>query len=82
MQIPFKKNNIFIILAGLALIAIGYLLMSTENFIDATEFSLSLYVCPPLIVLGHVVIAVGIVYRKKGEGVALADTGSDSTAKG
>ena len=40
MQIPFKKINVLIILAGVALIILGYLLMSTENFIDATQFSL------------------------------------------
>lgn len=79
MQIPFKKINIIIILAGLALIILGYLLMSTEDFIDATQFSLSLHVSPPLIIIGHVVIAVGIVYRKKGEAHVGVD--NDSTAK-
>lgn len=65
MQIPFKRNNIFIILGGVFLIVLGYLLMSTEDFIDAREFSLSLDVSPILIILGHVVVAVGIIYRSK-----------------
>jgi hypothetical protein len=63
MQIPLKNLNIFIILGGLFLIILGYVLMSTENFIDATQFSLSLYVSPPLIVVGHVIIVWGIVFR-------------------
>lgn len=63
MQLPFNKNNIFIILIGVFLIFIGYLLMSMENFKDATEFSMALYVCPVLIIAGHVVIAVGIIWK-------------------
>ena len=63
MTLPFKKNNIFFILAGVFLIFIGYLLMSLEDFKDATEFSMALYVCPVLIIAGHVVIGIGIIYR-------------------
>jgi uncharacterized membrane protein len=65
MQIPFKKINVLIILAGLFLIALGYALMATEDFIDAVEFSLSLHVSPVLIILGHVIVIVGVVYRQK-----------------
>ncbi len=61
MQIPLKNLNIFIILGGIFLIAMGYILMSTESFIDAKEFSLSLYVSPPLIIIGHFVVAWGII---------------------
>jgi hypothetical protein len=66
MQIPLKNLNIFIILGGIFLIALGYILMSTESFIDATEFSLSLYVSPPLIIIGHGIVAWGIIagFRK------------------
>lgn len=65
MQVAFKKNNILIILAGVFVILLGYLLMATEDFIDAKEFSLSLNVSPILIILGHVVVAVGIIFRSK-----------------
>jgi uncharacterized membrane protein len=61
MQIPLKNLNIVIILAGIVLIALGYILMSTENFIDASKFSLSLYVSPPLIMIGHGIVAWGII---------------------
>lgn len=66
MQLPLKNLNIFIILGGIFLIALGYILMSTESFIDANEFSLSLYVSPPLIIIGHIVVAWGIIasFRK------------------
>ncbi len=61
MQIPLKNLNVFIILGGIFLIALGYILMSTESFIDAKEFSLSLYVSPPLIIIGHGIVAWGII---------------------
>lgn len=65
MQNPLRNLNVIIILAGLALIILGYVLMSTEGFIDAKEFSLSLYVSPPLIVIGHAVIVWGIIFKGK-----------------
>jgi uncharacterized membrane protein len=63
MNLPLKSRNLLIILVGVALIGLGYILMATENFIDATEFSLALKVCPTLIVLGHVVVVIGILLR-------------------
>lgn len=65
MKNPLRNLNVIIILAGLALIILGYVLMSTEGFIDAKEFSLSLYVSPPLIVIGHAVIVWGIIFKPK-----------------
>ncbi|MBL0019274.1 MAG: hypothetical protein IPP17_23305 [Bacteroidetes bacterium] len=79
MQNPLKNLNILIIVGGLFLIALGYLLMSTEDFIDATQFSLSLYVSPPLIMAGHAVIIWGIV--AKGRKSAAADTTADANDK-
>jgi uncharacterized membrane protein len=63
MNLPLKSRNLLIILVGVALIGLGYILMATENFIDATQFSLSLKVCPSLIMLGHVVVVYGILAR-------------------
>lgn len=72
MQLPLKKQNILIILLGIIVIAVGYLLMSGEKFVDATEFSMSLHVSPVLIILGHVIVVAGIVMRfgKKDESTA------------
>jgi uncharacterized membrane protein len=63
MQLPLKSQNQLIILAGVILIGLGYVLMTTEKFVDATSFSLSLHVCPVLIMLGHVVVVAGILIR-------------------
>jgi hypothetical protein len=65
MQLPLNRLNILIMLGGIAMIALGYILMSTEKFIDAKEFSLSLYVSPPLIIIGHFVVAWGIIAGRK-----------------
>ena len=73
MQNPLRNLNVIIILAGLALIILGYVLMSTEGFIDAKEFSLSLYVSPPLIVIGHGVIVWGIIAKAKRGTVPASD---------
>lgn len=67
MQLPFNKNNIFFILIGVFLIFLGYLLMSLEDFKDATEFSMALYICPILIIAGHVVVGIGIIYKGKSQ---------------
>lgn len=77
MQLPFKSKNIYIMLGGIAAIVLGYLLMATEDFIDATEFSLSLYVSPVLIILGHVVVAWGIIAGNNKSG-PVKDTSADA----
>lgn len=81
MQIPLKNLNILIVLSGLFLIILGYVLMSTEGFIDSKEFSLSLYVSPPLIIVGHGVIAWGLIAGKRRTASTDADGGNDSFAK-
>jgi hypothetical protein len=65
MRLPLKTQNLLLILLGSVIIGIGYLLMSTEKFVDATEFSLSLHVSPVLFVIGHVVVVIGILMRFK-----------------
>jgi uncharacterized membrane protein len=84
MQIPLKNLNVFIILGGIFLIALGYILMSTENFIDASQFSLSLYVSPPLIMVGHAVVAWGIIagFRKPGTTAAAGDDKFEKATQG
>jgi hypothetical protein len=82
MQIPFKKINVIIILAGLAMIALGYLFMGLEkHFIDASApgISLALDISPPLIIIGHVVVVVGVVFRAKGPVSQLDDDAISKT---
>ena len=77
-RLPFGKKNYLIFGLGVALMLLGYFLMSTENFVDATKFSLSLYVCPFLIVGGLVVVAYSIL-AKSGIGPdSSADNGTQN----
>ncbi len=62
-KIPFTKKNYIIIGASIGLIIFGYFLISTEKFVDAAHFSLSLYVCPFLIAAGLIGVGYGIMYR-------------------
>lgn len=77
MQLPLNSKNIIIILGGVILIALGYILMSTEQFIDAKEFSLSLYVSPPLIIIGHFVVAWGIIAKNGNKALVEAEATED-----
>lgn len=60
-EMPFKPKNYKLMALGVALIALGFILMSTEGFIDSKQFSLSLYVCPFLIVGGFAEIIYAIL---------------------
>ena len=61
--LPFAKKNYLIMGAGVCLVLLGYFVMNTEKFVDATKFSLSLYVCPFLILAGLVVVGMGIMAK-------------------
>lgn len=59
---PFGRENYLILLAGVVVIALGYLALSG----DTVEGFMPLTVAPILLVLGYcVIIPVGIMYRKK-----------------
>lgn len=67
---PIKKQNLYIILVGLALNILGYLLMiggasDDPNKFDANELfsSTRITVAPILIVLGFAVMIYGIMKR-------------------
>ncbi len=60
-EMPFKAKNYKLMALGAALIVLGFLLMSTEGFIDSKQFSLSLYVCPFLIIGGFAEIIYAIL---------------------
>lgn len=60
-ELPFKPKNYKLMALGVALIVLGFVLMSTEGFIDSKQFSLSLYVCPFLIVGGFAEIIYAIL---------------------
>lgn len=61
-QMPFEKQNITIILIGVATIILGYYLMS----ISETMGSLALDIAPIILVIGYlIVIPYGIMYGAK-----------------
>ena len=64
-QLPFGLLNYVVILASVILICLGFILMNGEKFIDATEFSMALKVCPFLIVFGFIGVIVGIMIKPK-----------------
>ncbi len=60
---PFSRMNYLLMIAGVAIIALGFILMSFDPFIDATQFSISLYVAPPIVIFGFMSIFYAIMYR-------------------
>lgn len=70
-QFAFGKINYILMVAGLLLLAIGYILLSGGGSDDPNVFnpamfdSRRLYLAPILIVLGFVVEIVAIMFKKK-----------------
>jgi len=64
---PLTRKNYILLAIGTALIFLGFILMATEDFIDATQFSLSLYVSPFLIIGGFIEIIYAILVKGKSE---------------
>ena len=73
--LPFSKKNYQLLILGVAIIAIGFFLLSLDGFVDASEFSISLYIAPIIIVGGFVEIIFAIMYKEKAP--ATADAGSE-----
>jgi len=69
--LPLSRGNYLRILIGVALLILGYILLGMEDFIDATEFSIALYISPWVIVSGYVVVIWALLYRDpKADGAA------------
>lgn len=68
---PFERMNFIIMLAGLAFIAIGFLLMIGGGADSPSEFSEEIFnarrliVAPLLILAGYVIEIFAIMYRPK-----------------
>lgn len=63
--LPFGRMNYILLLACVGLIILGFFLMSLEDFVDATQFSVSLHVAPPIVVAGFIGIIYAILYKPK-----------------
>ena len=66
-ELPFTRMNYILLGLGVAIIGIGFWLMSLDPFIDATEFSISLYIAPIVVVGGFVEIIFAIMYKEPGK---------------
>ncbi len=64
--LPFTKKNYQLLILGIVIIAVGFILLSLDGFVDASKFSISLYIAPLVIVGGFVEIIFAIMYREKG----------------
>ncbi len=64
---PLKKKNIGIITIGIIVILSGNILLAGEDFIDARNFSMALYVAPFVLLAGVIIILFGILYSPKEE---------------
>ncbi|GAB4402679.1 MAG: hypothetical protein OHK0039_00980 [Bacteroidia bacterium] len=63
VQLPFTRMNYILLLVGVAIIAFGFFLMSLDEFVDAQQFSVSLYIAPVVVVAGFVEVIFAIMYR-------------------
>lgn len=63
--LPFDKRNYQLLIMGIAVLIFGYVLLGMEDFVDANEFSVSLYIAPWVIVLGYLEIIYAILWRPK-----------------
>lgn len=65
VELPFGKMNYILLIVGVVIIALGFLLMSMDDFVDATQFSVSLYIAPVVVVAGFLEIIYAIMYSPK-----------------
>jgi|GEM_PF-631678 len=65
LEMPFSKMNYILLVAGILTIGLGFFLMSLEDFVDASQFSIALYIAPIVVVGGFVEIIFAIMYTPK-----------------
>ncbi len=64
-ELPLGKMNYILLLIGVGIIGFGFVLMSMDGFVDATEFSVSLYIAPIVVMAGFLEIIYAIMYKPK-----------------
>lgn len=65
VSLPFSRQNYILLAIGVGIIILGFFLMSLDDFVDATEFSVSLYIAPIVVMAGFAEIIYAIMYRPK-----------------
>ena len=66
-ELPFSRMNYILLIIGVLIIALGFFLMSLDDFVDATQFSVSLYIAPLVVVAGFLEIIYAIMYKTRKE---------------
>lgn len=64
-HLPFERMNYILLIVGVLIIGFGFFLMSLDGFVDATQFSVSLYIAPVVVVGGFIEIIYAIMYKPK-----------------
>lgn len=67
---PLQPVHYKRIALGFLLLVVGFLLLASEKFVDATQFSISLWVAPLIILGGYIWIGASILYNPKGKGAS------------
>ncbi len=74
---PLSPTNYKILIAGIAVIVVGYILLGTGKW----DGFLALTLAPIVLVIGYcVIIPLGIIYRKKEKTVETSAAGNSTTA--
>lgn len=75
-NISFTKQNYYIILAGLAIVVLGFMLMSGGGSENANEFNAEelfsfrrITLAPIMVILGYVVVVMGIMKKTSTESI-------------
>ena len=61
--LPFQRMSFILMIEGVLIIGLAYFLMSLEEFVDATQFSISLYIAPIVVIAGFLEIIYAIMYK-------------------
>ena len=67
LELPFSRTNYLLLILGAGLIGLGFFLMSLDDFVDATQFSISLWIAPVVVMAGFLEIIYAIMYKPKGK---------------
>lgn len=78
-ELPFARANYVLLIIGILVILTGFVLMSLDGFIDATEFSVSLYIAPVLVVGGFIEVIFAIMYRPDAPQQGASELSPDAT---
>lgn len=79
----FGRQNYRVMLIGLAVVVVGYVLMSGGGSADPSEFSYAIFshrritVAPILVLAGYVIVGYAIMYKPKSSG-STAESGVKS----